>query len=118
METLIEAVTPVAQHDMSMFALFMQADWVIKSVMLGLLFASVACWAVIFGKSAAYAKARGEMKAFDKVFASGEPLTQVYSRLKDGPLGPRGPRPRGNGCRWARIESSACLLRRRVLPRR
>ena len=85
METLIEAVTPVAQHDMSMFALFMQADWVIKSVMLGLLFASVACWAVIFGKSAAYAKAKREMKAFDKIFASGEPLSAIYARLKDGP---------------------------------
>lgn len=85
METVIEAVTPVAQHDMSMFALFMQADWVIKSVMLGLLFASVACWAVIFGKSAAYAQAKREMKAFDKIFASGEPLTAIYARLKDGP---------------------------------
>lgn len=85
METVIEAVTPVAQHDMSMFALFMQADWVIKSVMLGLLFASVACWAVIFAKTAAYAKAKREMKAFDRLFASGEPLAQIYARLKDGP---------------------------------
>ncbi|KQU94215.1 protein TolQ [Devosia sp. Root105] len=86
METVIEAVEPVAAaHDMSMFALFMQADWVVKSVMLGLLFASIACWAVIFAKAAAYARARREMKAFDKIFASGEPLSQIYARLKDGP---------------------------------
>ncbi len=85
METVIEAVTPVAQHDMSMLALFMQADWVIKSVMLGLLFASIACWAVIFAKAAAYAGAKREMKAFDKIFASGEPLSAIYARLKDGP---------------------------------
>jgi biopolymer transport protein TolQ len=59
METVIEAVEPVAAaHDMSMFALFMQADWVVKSVMLGLLFASIACWAVIIAKAATYARAR------------------------------------------------------------
>lgn len=86
METVIEAVEPVAAaHDMSMFALFMQADWVVKSVMLGLLFASIACWAVIFAKAAAYARAKREMKAFDRIFASGEPLNQIYARLKDGP---------------------------------
>lgn len=85
METVIEAIEPVVAHDMSLFALFMQADWVIKSVMLGLLFASIACWAVIFAKAAAYAKARREMKTFDRIFASGEPLTQIYARLKDGP---------------------------------
>jgi biopolymer transport protein TolQ len=84
METVIEAV-PTAAHNVSMFALFMQADWVVKSVMLGLLFASMACWAVIFAKLAAYARARREMKAFDKVFASGEPLGAIYSRLKDQP---------------------------------
>jgi biopolymer transport protein TolQ len=82
METVVE--TTVA-HDMSMFALFMQADWVVKSVMLGLLFASIACWAVIFAKIAAYARAKREMKAFDRVFASGEPLGTIYSRIKDGP---------------------------------
>ncbi len=86
METVVESVEPIiAAHDMSMFALFMQADWVVKSVMLGLLFASVACWAVILAKATAYAKARREMKNFDKVFASGEPLGTIYTRIKDGP---------------------------------
>lgn len=88
METVVENIAPVASaHDMSMFALFTQADWVVKSVMLGLLFASIACWAVILSKVAAYARARREMKAFDKVFASGEPLGAIYTRLKDGPRG-------------------------------
>jgi len=83
METVIEAV-PVA-HDMSIFGLFMQADWVVKSVMLALLLASIACWAVIFAKIAAYSRARRDMKAFDRIFASGEPLGTIYSRLKDRP---------------------------------
>lgn len=84
METVVETVAPAA-HELSMFALFMQADWVVKSVMIGLLLASVACWAVIFSKLAAYGRARREMKAFDRIFASGEPLTAIYQRIKDKP---------------------------------
>ena len=56
--------------DMSPFALFMQADWVVKSVMLGLLAASIVCWAIIFSKLAAYARARAEMRRFEKAFAA------------------------------------------------
>ncbi len=84
METLVPAAG-AAHGELSMFALFMQADWVVKSVMIGLLLASVACWAVIFAKAAAYRKARREMRDFDRIFASGEPLTAIYHRLKDRP---------------------------------
>ncbi len=84
METVVETVAPVA-HELSMFALFLQADWVVKSVMIGLLVASVACWALIFSKLAAYASARREMKAFDRIFASGEPFGAIYQRIKDRP---------------------------------
>lgn len=42
METVVETVAPIA-HDMSMFGLFMQADWVVKSIMIGLLLLSIAC---------------------------------------------------------------------------
>ena len=84
METVVETMAPAA-HDFSMFGLFMQADWVVKSVMIGLLLASVACWAVIFSKLAAYGRARREMKRFDRIFASGEPLAAIYQRIKDKP---------------------------------
>ena len=74
----MDGIDIAAHGDLSLFALFLQADWIIKGVMIGLLLASVACWAVIFAKSAAYARARREMKAFDRVFASGEPLPSLY----------------------------------------
>ena len=85
METVVETTAQAATHELSMFALFMQADWVVKSVMIGLLLASVACWAVILSKLAAYAAARREMKAFDRIFASGEPLSAIYQRIKGKP---------------------------------
>ncbi|MDF2797949.1 MAG: tolQ [Devosia sp.] len=64
-------------HDFSMFALFMQADWVVKSVMLGLLLASVWCWAIIANRLAAFARARREMAAFDRAFAHNMSLSDL-----------------------------------------
>ena len=37
-------------HDLSLWGLFVQADWVVKLVMIGLLLASVWVWAIIFEK--------------------------------------------------------------------
>jgi biopolymer transport protein TolQ len=82
-ETLVTPVTEVTHGiDMSPFALFMQADWVVKSVMIGLVLASIICWAIIFSKLAGYAKARIEMRRFEKAFAQGEPLGTLHERLK------------------------------------
>ena len=79
-------VTQVAHGiDMSPFALFMQADWVVKSVMVGLVLASILCWAIIFSKLVAYAQARMEMRRFEKAFAQGEPLGTLHERLKQRP---------------------------------
>ena len=78
------AVEVAVAHDMSAWGLFMQADWVVKGVMIGLLLASIACWSVIFSKLAAYARARREMRAFDRLFASGESLPNIYARVRDG----------------------------------
>ena len=36
--------------DMSVYGLFMQADWVVKAVMIGLILASLGSWAVIIDK--------------------------------------------------------------------
>jgi biopolymer transport protein ExbB/TolQ len=44
--------------DHSMVGLFLQADIIVKSVMVFLVLASVACWAVILDKALRYARAR------------------------------------------------------------
>ncbi len=64
-------------HDFSMLALFMQADWVVKSVMLGLVLASVWCWAIIANRIATYARARRDMAAFDRAFAQNPSLSDL-----------------------------------------
>ncbi|SEQ37113.1 Cell division and transport-associated protein TolQ [Devosia sp. YR412] len=66
-----------AAHSFSIWALFLQADWIVKSIMIGLLLASVWCWAIIANRVATYGKARRDMAAFDRAFASGKPLAEL-----------------------------------------
>ncbi|HEY8356275.1 MAG TPA: protein TolQ [Ramlibacter sp.] len=74
-------------HDFSIIALFMQADWVVKSVMVGLVIASVWVWAIIANRLAAYGKAKRDMAAFDRAFASGRPLAELRRDYADGQTG-------------------------------
>ena len=74
-------------HDFSIIALFMQADWVVKSVMIGLVIASVWVWAIIANRLAAYGRAKRDMAAFDRAFASGRPLAELRRDYADGQTG-------------------------------
>ena len=49
-------------HDLSPLALFLQADTVVKAVMLLLALASIACWGIIIEKMAATRRLRGETR--------------------------------------------------------
>ena len=53
---------------MSPVALFMQADIVVKAVMVGLLLASVWTWTIIIGQSLKMARARRESDRFERDF--------------------------------------------------
>ncbi|MEM6811858.1 MAG: protein TolQ [Pseudomonadota bacterium] len=75
-------------HDLSMWGLFMQADIVVKAVMILLLFSSVWCWAIIFEKRAVINKLTKRARKFEDAFWSGEPLDKLYQRIKKGPHDP------------------------------
>ncbi|MCF6344611.1 MAG: protein TolQ, partial [Devosiaceae bacterium] len=68
----VEVIEHAAEIDFSLFALFLQADWVVKSVIIGLLIASVWCWGIIIDKVILYRKTNKELKFFDKNFWSGQ----------------------------------------------
>lgn len=72
-----------AQTDFSVLALFLRADWVVKIVMLGLLAASVWCWAIIFDKSVLFGRVGREMNRFERNFWSGQSLEELYQKLSD-----------------------------------
>ncbi len=59
----------------------MQANWVVKLVMLGLLFASIWTWAIIVDKTIAYGRARRAIDRFEQTFWSGQSLEELYRNL-------------------------------------
>lgn len=72
----------VEAHDLSMLGLFMQADIIVKAVMLILLFSSVWCWAIILEKRGTLGKLNRRANKFEDAFWSGEPLDKLYQRIK------------------------------------
>lgn len=76
----IELASP---ESVGIWNLFMQANWVVKAVMIGLLLASVSCWAIIIDKLISYARTRHAMNRFEQVFWSGQSLEDLYRSLND-----------------------------------
>jgi biopolymer transport protein TolQ len=72
-------------HDMSLWGLFWSAHPVVKLVMIGLLAASVWCWAVIVDKTLLFARTKREMDAFEEAFWSGRSLEELYRSLSEAP---------------------------------
>jgi biopolymer transport protein TolQ len=74
---------PVAE--VSLFSMFWSAHIVVKLVMLGLLSASIWCWAIIVNKSILFRRVQKAMDKFEQVFWSGTSLEELYSSLSSRP---------------------------------
>jgi len=77
----------VLPHDLSPWGMFMAADWVVKSVMIGLALASLATWTVWVAKSLELAGARSRAKRAMKVIGHSATLSDAVRSL-DGAKGP------------------------------
>ena len=77
----------VAQ-DLSMWALFTRADWVVKAVMISLFLASVWCWAIIFEKMIGLRRLNARSDEFERSFWSGRSLEDLYDRIGAQPRDP------------------------------
>ena len=67
--------------DMSFLSLFLQAHFVVKLVMVGLIVASVWVWAIILSKWTLFSRNKKEMDRFEQVFWSGQSLEDLYRTL-------------------------------------
>ncbi|MCB9991841.1 MAG: protein TolQ [Rhodospirillales bacterium] len=74
--------------DLSMWGLFLQADVVVKFVMLVLMMASVWSWAIILEKRGTLKRLNKRAQKFEDSFWSGEPLDKLYQRVKKGKQDP------------------------------
>ncbi len=72
-------------HDLSLWGLFLQADWVVKLVMIGLLLASVWVWAIVFEKVTSIRRANRAADAFEDAFWSGGSLDDLYRKEGENP---------------------------------
>jgi len=77
-----ELVGNTSYNSLSLFGMMMQADVVVKLVMLVLLFMSIWCWAIIFTKTRRFREISNLMDKFERKFWSGYSLSQLYDKLK------------------------------------
>lgn len=75
-------------HDMSAWGLFMQADFVVKLVMILLFAASIWCWAIIFNKYVTMKSLKMKSREFEKQFWSGESLEKLHEKTSKKPNDP------------------------------
>ncbi len=72
----------VLAHDISVIGMFMNADLVVKSVIIMLLLASLWSWAIIFEKWMKFKIIKIKAANFEKHFWSAEALDKFYEKVK------------------------------------
>src|ERR1044071_4798921 len=82
---VIQAAMPLPAADVSLIALFWQAHWVVKCVMLGLLSCSVWVWAIAIDKILLYARTKRAMDKFEQAFWSGQSIEELSRALSAKP---------------------------------
>ena len=80
-----DAMQAMPAPDMTLLGLFLQAHFVVKVVMLGLIGASVWCWSIIVDKTLLFRRTKAEMDAFEEAFWSGRSLEELYRSFNDKP---------------------------------
>jgi biopolymer transport protein TolQ len=70
--------------DMTVISLIIQSTWVVKFVLLLLLLASIASWAIIIEKSRLLKQVSGAADAFEAEFWSGVDLRKFYAGITSG----------------------------------
>lgn len=76
------AGTTSVAHSFSMYGMFMQADIVVKLVMIMLLLASFWCWAIIIEKWNLFRNVKAKSHKFEHDFWSSEALDKFYEKTK------------------------------------
>jgi biopolymer transport protein TolQ len=74
-----------AAAEVTIWGMFLGAHIVVKLVMVGLLVASIWCWAIIVNKALLFARTRRAMDRFEEVFWSGSSLEDLYAKLAERP---------------------------------
>jgi biopolymer transport protein TolQ len=74
--------------DLSIWNLFMEADIIVKAVMVALVLVSFWCWAIIFDKLFRLRGLVRKAEQFEESFWSGGSLEELYDRIGSRPMDP------------------------------
>ena len=77
-----------ASSDLSILNLFMEADIIVKAVMVALVLVSFWCWAIIFDKLFRLRGLVRKAEQFEESFWSGGSLEELYDRIGSRPMDP------------------------------
>ncbi|MCK9504852.1 MAG: tonB-system energizer ExbB [Porticoccaceae bacterium] len=75
---------PVLPHDLSPWGMFMQADWVVKAVMIGLALASIATWTVLVAKTRELRVLVKRQRQTLSIVADADSLKAAHNNLDEG----------------------------------
>ena len=84
----ILALEGTASYDLTIWGLFLEADIVVKAVIVLLILASFWTWAIIFDKIVRLRRLRSRADQFEESFWSGGSLDDLYDRIDKRPPDP------------------------------
>ena len=87
-DAVISGPMPTSGNEMSVITLFLQADVIVKIVLILLILASIWTWAIIFEKSLRLRRMRQLAGRFEDAFWSGGSLEDLYGRIGQYPADP------------------------------
>jgi biopolymer transport protein TolQ len=85
MNEVAQSALPLTSSDLSLITLFLQAHWIVKGVMVGLLVCSVWVWAIAVDKIILFARTSRAMDRFEQAFWSGQSLEELYRSVSSRP---------------------------------
>ncbi len=83
----IELISATEGLDFSLLNLFLLAGFVVQSVMVLLILASIICWAIIFQKILFFGRVKSQTSAFESAFWSEDSVEELYEGIKRNPVG-------------------------------
>ena len=87
LDTAVQSM-PQAAANFSVFNLFLNADWIVQSIMLILIAASFWCWTIIFAKWYRLRQLNAQAHTFEESFWAGGALDVLYDRIGTRPQDP------------------------------
>ena len=108
-----EIITDAAL-DVSFWGLIIEADFVVKIVMIILLIASIWSWAIIIDKSRKFITLKKQANVFESAFWSGDSLEELYEKQANSPEHPLASVFVAGMYEWTRVNDKNTLSNEKI----